>query len=214
MGRYLTSSIVIALLYACFGFYVADISSETILLASVIVIVAGILPDIDGSDEVPSREMAGLLAAVSPIVLLEFVPEIARGGTVRVALAVVVCYVLVRLFISRGLRKFFRPRGMIHSIPAAVIVFQITYLLFVDLWLYERIYVAVAAFVGFFSHLLLEAYLSIDLVDKNKKSPRVLKFLGASWFGNAAVYSVMLLLAWVIATDIYPNLGVQAEITY
>jgi len=218
MTRFFSSSIIVAALYAAFGYYFGGFGTEHLLLASVVVIMAGLLPDIDGSDEMPSRELAGLTAAVSPLVLLEMVPSISNGGLVRIALAVVCCYVLTRLFIFRGLRSVFAPRGMIHSVPAAIIAFQLTYLLFWDLPLYERVFISLAAFTGFFSHLFLEFYLEFDLIGratgKAKDGPRVLKFFGRSWISNAAIYTTMFVLGWIIAKDLYPNLGVSAQITY
>ena len=218
MSRYFTSSILIAAVYALLGYYWGGFDIEHVLLASAIVIIAGILPDVDGSDEMPTREVAGLLAAVSPLVFLELFPGISQGSLIRVALIIICCYILTRLIIFRGLKLIFSPRGMIHSIPSSIISFQLTYLLFWELPLYSRLFISMAAFVGFFFHLLLEAYLEFDLIGrasgKHTTGAGTLKFFGRSWLSNATVYGTMLILGWIIVKDIYPDLGVSAKLTY
>lgn len=218
MGRFLLSSVVLSLVFALFALQIGGLNSEVTLLACVIFVFAGVLPDIDGSDSQTSQETIGLLAAISPLVILSAFPSVNDGGVVRVALAVICGYLLTRFLLGKLFSKVFTAGGLLHSIPAAVVTGQIVYLLFRDIALYERIYLVAAAFLGYLGHLVLEAYLDFDLVGRAggryPKKTGVLKLFGNSWLGNSALYLTMVFLGWIILTDLYPNLGFQAELTY
>ena len=200
--------------YAFIGLSILGMYPEIVVLASVVIVIAGMLPDIDDGGSTPAREMGGLLAAVSPIVFLEFFPELKAGGVARIALIVVACYLLTRIVIMRGIQKLTVHRGMLHSVPAALITFEVTYLLFWDLYWKERIFLASAALVGYLSHLLLDAYTNLDLVGKamgnaNRK-PAALKLVGPTWGSTIVAYSFVALLGWFVVKDLFPQLELYA----
>ena len=207
---HISFSIALAAAYAAAGIFVFGVFPELVVLASVIVVVAGILPDVDSGKGPPAREFGGLLAAVSPLLIFEFYPELRAGGVARITLVVVCSYLLTRIVVVRGLQKFTHHRGILHSIPAAIITFELTYLLFWDVFWYDRLYLASAAFVGFMSHLLLDAYTNLDLVGKamgsGSKKPAALSLRGDTIPGTLAVYAGMLVLGYYVAVDFYPGL--------
>lgn len=215
---HISLSVVLSLTYAAIGILVLDFPPEHIVLASVIIIVAGMLPNVDQGSGNAAREFGTVLAAVSPLVLLQMIPSLGQGGVARVALLVTVCYVFTRLIIVKALQKYAVHRGMFHSIPAAIITFELTYLLFWDVPIRNRLYISTAAFIGFLSHLLLDASGNIDLVGRatGKAQPKtpVLKLLGATWKSTLTVYSCVAVLGWFIAQDFYPNLGIYAGLKY
>ena len=102
---HITFSTAIAAGYAYAGMEHYDINPEYVLLASVIIVIAGMLPDIDAGASGPSRELGGLLAAVSPIFALEYYPDLKTGGVTRIALVVIGCYLFTRVFVVRGLKS-------------------------------------------------------------------------------------------------------------
>ena len=215
---HISFSVIVALAYAAGGMMFFGFPPEHILLASVIIMVAGMLPNIDDGGGNAAKEFGSILAAVSPLLLLQAFPALRQGGVARIALVVVVCYVLTRLVIVRGLKKYATHRGMIHSFPAAILTFEVTYLLFWDLPLRNRVFIALAAFAGFLSHLLLDAYGNIDIVGKATGKPAgsspVLKFFGPTWGSTFAVYAGIAVLGWFIAKDFYPGLGIYGGVTY
>lgn len=216
MQNLFSTAFVLAIGYALLGVFVFDIYPEHIILSSAIVIIACLLPDIDGSSDLPQRELGGLLAAVSPLVLLEFFPNLETGGISRVALIVICCYALTRLLISRGLHRLTVPKGMIHSVPAAIITFELVFLLFDDLNIVNRLFVSSAAFVGFFSHLVIEAYGNLDLLGKalgnERKHTPVLKFMADSWGRTIMMYGCVFGLGWLVLRDFYPGLSLNSLI--
>lgn len=215
---HITFSSLTALIYAVIGVFILDVYPEYALLAALIILIAGMLPNIDAGNDAPARELGGLLAAVSPLLLIEFFPALRVGGMARIALIVVSGYLLVRIVIVRALQRYTVHRGMLHSIPAAIITFELTYLLFWDLHQLDRLYIASGAMLGFLSHLFLDAYGNLDIVGKAigkaEKKTSVLKFFGASRGVNVFMYAGVFLLGWFVAKDLYPSLSLQAGIVY
>lgn len=213
-----TFSFIISLVYAFFGGILLAIGAEHVLLATVIVMLSGLLPNVDAGGEPPARELASLLAAVTPILTLHFFPWAHDGGVARVVLVVICCYLIARILIVRFLLTHTTRRGMLHSLPAAVLTAQATYILFFDLPIFERVYVALGAFAGYFSHLLIDAYGNLDIVGKamgkSERKPSVLKVFSSSMGMNLSIYGAMLVMAWMIAKDFYPGLRIEAGIAF
>jgi membrane-bound metal-dependent hydrolase YbcI (DUF457 family) len=215
---HVTFSVSIGLAYALGGVFIFNFLPEHAVLASVIVIIAGMLPNIDSKGGASAREMGGLLAAISPIVLIEFFPGLKAGGIARIALLVVCCYLITRMVVVRALERFTVHRGIFHSIPAAILTFEVVYLLFWDLYWKERLFIAIAALVGFLSHLILDALTNLDLLGrafgKGERKPAVLKFTGKTLGSTVAMYISVVVLGWFIAIDIYPSLSLYAGVKY
>jgi len=204
---HISFSTAVAVGYALAGYYWWGIYPELTFLATVIVVITGMLPDIDASGGIPSRELGGLLAAVAPIALIELFPELKSGGIARVALVVICSYILTRLLIIRGLKVVTAHRGIVHSIPAAILTFELVYLLFWDLYQLDRLYIAGAAFVGYFSHLFLDGLGNVDLighvVGKAEQKKAAMKLRGENWGSTAVLYASVVILGWYIAQDFY-----------
>ena len=98
-------SLITAALYAALAILLFHFKPELVLLSSVLVVVAGMLPNIDQSGSNQAREMGSLLAAIAPLVCLEIFPGVSRSGIPRIALVVVLCYLITRLVIVRGLKN-------------------------------------------------------------------------------------------------------------
>ncbi|MCB0343537.1 MAG: metal-dependent hydrolase [Bdellovibrionales bacterium] len=207
---HITFSTIVGIAYALCGILVLGIYPEHAMLALALIVIAGMLPDIDHGSGRPAHELGALLAAIAPLVLIEAFPTLRAGGMTRMALVVIACYLATRVFVVRALQMFTRERGIIHSIPAAVIVFQAAYLIFDDLYWFDRVYVAGAAFTGFFSHLLLDASGNLNLVGKamgeGNKSKAALSLVGDTWGTTAAAYACVLVLGWFVYKDLYPAL--------
>jgi hypothetical protein len=204
-------SLVLGLVYALMGLLVFDVDPELVVLASVIISVTGILPDVDSGKGPPAREFGSLLAAVSPLLLFDFFPELRVGGVARVVLVVVCCYLLTRIIITRALQKFTHHRGIIHSIPAAMITAELTYLLFWDVFWYDRLYLACSALIGYLSHLVLDAYTNLDFVGKtmgnaSRKAP-ALKWRGDTMGSTLVLYGCMFFFGYFVAVDFYPGIS-------
>lgn len=212
---HLAGSAFLALGYAGSGLLFLKIYPEIVLLGAIIVVVTGILPNIDkGPDTESGQHFIGFLAAICPLVILSLFPQLRGGGIARVALVVITSFYITQAVVRWSLSRFATHRGVFHSIPAAIIIFEIGYLIFWDLFPKERLFLAGAAFVGFFSHLILDAAANIDLVGNKERRPAVLKIAGPSWQSTLFLYTTMGVLGWFVLKDIYPGLKVSAGVTY
>lgn len=218
MQSHFSASIALAAGYALLGASGLKVPIDTVLLASVLFVVGGALPNVDEGGGAPAREFGGILAASSPLVIFSLFPSLKGSGVSSVALVAVITYSLSRIVISRALQKYTVHRGVFHSLPAAIITFEVLYLLLSGLPFLERFYVAFGGFAGFLSHLLMDAYGNLDLVGramgKGERKARVLKFGGNTWGSTVAVYCCVLFLGWFIVRDFYPNLHIFAGVKY
>ena len=213
MGKYnsyISFGCVVAVGYAAFGFFFQNFDLELLLLGAAIIVIAGMIPNIDSRGEAPAREVGALLAAIAPVIVLELFPGVRSGGAARVALVVLGSYILTRVIVVRVIHRYTQHRGMLHSIPAAILTFELVYLLFWDLYFEARLYLASAAFIGYLSHLMLDAYGNLDFMGKafgtdGKKQP-ALKFFGGNWGPTIAMYLTVVFFGWQVMEDLYPYL--------
>lgn len=212
-------STLLAALYAVLGGLIFEFRFETLLLASVLVVLAGVLPNIDEGKSGPAQEFGGLIAAVIPLLAFQLFPGLRQSGVSRAALVVLLGYFLGRLVVVRMLQGLTTHRGMLHSIPAAVICCELVFLFFYDLPLVARLYLTGAMFLGFFMHLLMDGYGNLDLVSRAMgrgvtRQPAALKFLGPTWYGTVAMYTCMAVLGWFIVQDVHPGVHLVAGFRY
>lgn len=215
---HISFSAALGIAYAAGGVYALNVLPEHAILALALVVITGILPDIDGGEGAPAQELGALLAMIAPVALVESFPQLRAGGVARIALVVIGSYLLTRVLVVRGLQKFTVHRGMLHSLPAAIILFEVVYLVFWDMFWHDKLYIAGAAFVGYFSHLLLDATSNVDLVGralgKSEKKEPVLKLAGGGWGTTLAFYGSAAVLAWYIVQDFYPHIRFYAGVKY
>ena len=210
-------SIALAALYAAGGVSIG-ISPEHALLAAVLIVICGMLPNVDQPTSTTAKEFAGLLAAVSPLVALQVFPSLNEGGVPRLVLTVIVCFLITRFIIQKSLLNFTVPRGMFHSVPAAIISAQLSYLLFWDIPVSLRAFLALASFAGFFLHLVMDGYGNLNIVGKalgkNEAKTPAMKFWSPHLGANILTYGLMITLGWIVAHDFFPGLGLYAGVTY
>ena len=212
---HVTFSTILSAVYVAAGVMLFGIYTEQALLAGVILVFAGLLPNVDSGHSESTREFGALLAAVVPIVLLEFIPGLKDGGVSRLALILIGCYLFTRIIVVRMLQSMTVTRGMLHSIPAAIITSEVVYLFFFDLFWKDRLYVAAAALIGFSSHLLLDGYGNLDLIGKaygkSQKQTAALKIKAETAGSTIAAYLSIAVLGYFVMKDLYPHIGHEIE---
>jgi hypothetical protein len=103
-------------------------------------------------------------------------------------------YLLIRFALAKLLKHLTVHRGMFHSLPAAAIAGELTFLLASgDLQL--RIYKAAAVVLGYMTHLVLDEIYSVQVVrgkTKLKKSfGTAVKLFGHNFLANAFTYAAL-----------------------
>jgi hypothetical protein len=140
--------------------YAAALKSQGIepahaLLAGGVCGVAGMLPDLDSDSGKPVRELFGITAAIVPLLLFQrlrdagFTPE----QTILIAAGL---YLAIRFGAAWLFKRLTVHRGMFHSLPAALLVAELTFLAHGGPDEAGRLAMAGGALLGFLSHLLLD----------------------------------------------------------
>ncbi len=162
------------------------------------------LPDLDSDSGVPLRESIAFAAAVLPLMLIERFAKYGLGIETTI-LCGAILYLFVRFGLAETLKRYTLHRGMFHSIPAAIIAAEITFLIFGNENVSYRFLNAGAVFVGFMSHLLLDEMWSIDmnwgLVKVKSSFGSAMKFWGDNAGANLTAYSLLILFTFLMTRD-------------
>ena len=145
-------------------------------------------PDIDSDTGRPRELVLSFLGIAIPIVLLFNISD--STSSENILAATLISFFLVRYILGYLLAKFTVHRGLWHSIPAAVLCSEITYLLFFDLPVKVRLLYALSVLGGFLSHLLLDELYSVKVLALNTKRSfgTALKFTGPSKLQTFLLY--------------------------
>lgn len=210
---HLAISTAVGIGYAATGIVIFRVHPEFALLSALLALAAGLLPNIDNGPSSPSgQELSGFIATLTPLIILELYPSIRGGGQARIILVVMICYLFARVVILHFLKRYARSRGPLHSIPAAILVFEMVYLMLWDLLPFDRLFLAGAALAGYSAHLILDGFSNFDLTGTADRKPPALKVGTGNWLASGAVYLLILLLAWTIARDLFPQIQLRAPV--
>jgi hypothetical protein len=163
--------------------------------------LGGLLPDLDSDSSVPSREVFGLGAAVTPLLLVHRVKSL--GFSTEQTLVITGGIYLFIRYVIRGLfKKLTVHRGMFHSIPAMFISGLTVFLLYhgaPD----NRLFLAVGVMLGFLSHLLLDQLYGLDLTAGRLRagSGGPLKLVSSSWSASLFAYLLLASLGYLAHLD-------------
>jgi hypothetical protein len=143
------------------GGYQMGLPIPTCLVAGGLCSVSGMLPDRDSDSGRPLREATTLAAAVVPMLMVERFQRLGWGHETMV-LAAGVLYLVIRFGLTEIFRRFTVHRGMWHSIPAAIVVGMIAFLVMASEDISVRMFKTIAVVLGFMSHLVLDEIWSVD----------------------------------------------------
>lgn len=182
----------------------------TAIIGAGVTAIGGLLPDLDSDTGVPIRELFGISAAAVPILMLQRLESMEMGADTTL-LFMAATYIFIRYGLSRVLKRLTVHRGMFHSIPAMFIAGCLTFLTYENESLAARGFVALAATVGFLSHLLLDEFSSVDfrgLVPRlNKYSGSAVKLFSSSPLATSVCYLMLGVVGYLVWYDIEVQLG-------
>ena len=152
-------------------------------------------PDIDSDTGRPRELVLSFLGIAIPIVLLFNISD--STSSENILAATLISFFLVRYILGYLLAKFTVHRGLWHSVPAAVLCSEITYLLFFDLPVKVRLLYALSVLGGFISHLLLDEMYSVKVLalDTKRSFGTALKFTGPSKLQTILLYFLLFCFA-------------------
>jgi membrane-bound metal-dependent hydrolase YbcI (DUF457 family) len=173
-----------------------------VFLGAGLTALGGLLPDLDSDSGVPVREVFGLAAAATPLLLFRRLEN--AGLSLEQTLAVLGgVYLLIRYGAAWVFNKLTVHRGMFHSLPAMLIAGLVVFLLDHSPNPAVRVYLAAGTMIGFLSHLVLDELCSIDFmgfkVRLNRYAGSALKLASPSWTATLTTYVLLAglsFLAW------------------
>lgn len=201
---HITTSTVIGIGGGAASYLYFGIPLETSILAAGLCGVSGMMPDLDSGPGRPLRESLGFAAAVVPMMCVNRFKHLGFSLETMILVGGAM-YLFIRFGMAAILRKNTVHRGMFHSIPAALIAGEITFLAFGSERIDLRIYVAGAVVVGFMSHLILDEIWSIEfhrgLLRLKSSFGTAVKFWGDSMWPNLATYVIVVGLTFLVVND-------------
>lgn len=201
---HITGSSIVGVGYGAAAWYVGGLPPMTCVLGAGLCSIAGMMPDLDSGPGVPLRESVAFAAAVVPLMLVHRL-EATGLPTEAMILLGAAAYLAIRFGVTKLIKKFAIHRGMFHSLPAALIAAQITYLAFGAENPLCRYFMASAVVIGFLTHLVLDEIWSVRLGmfgPKFKKSfGTALKFVGPNLWPNVTTYGLASVLGIASAGD-------------
>jgi hypothetical protein len=210
-------STFLSLVVAAAGIVVFEFNYDVIVLAMLVTILAGVLPNIDHGDGTLTNEFTALVAAISPLVLLHFKPDLVSIGISKLTLVILGTYAAARVLTLKLLTNFTVNRGVIHSLPMSILVFELLFLFFHDLGRLPRLYVATAGFASYCSHLFIDSYGNLDLLGrvlgKHDDSKRnALSVFGESGLSTVFIYVAVFGFGYLIAKQLNYNIDSLAAL--
>ncbi len=166
--------------------------------------LGGLLPDLDSDNSLPVRELFGLAAVATPVLLVRRV--LSQGFTTEQTLVILGgVYLLVRYAARALLGRLTVHRGMFHSIPGMLIAGLLVLFVYQSPVTQVRLYLAGGVMLGFLSHLVLDELCAVDLLGgrphlkKHAGSP--LKFFSTSWPATLLTYGLLTWLVCLVHTE-------------
>ena len=201
---HITGSSIAGVAYGAAAWYVGDMHPVTCALGGGLCAVSGMLPDLDSGPGIPLKESVAFAAAVVPLLMIHRFQQLGLPLE-AIILAGASIYLAIRFGLSWLLEKYSHHRGMFHSLPAAAIAGQTTFLAFAAEEPLRRYFVSSAVVLGFLTHLVLDEIWSVKMGwfgPKVKKSfGTALKFNGPDLWPNLLTYAIAVILGLLAASD-------------
>jgi hypothetical protein len=182
---------------AAYGYY--HLPPSTCVLAAGLCGVSGMLPDLDSGPGKPLRESCAFAAAVVPMMLIDHFEAWGLNHEM-IVIAGAALYFLIRFGLPEVLKLLTVHRGVIHSLPTALIFGELTFLLSSGTDERLRLFKAGAVVLGFLTHLVLDEIWSVEFFSKHpglKKSfGTAFKIFGKGWGPNLCNFALLGLITY------------------
>jgi membrane-bound metal-dependent hydrolase YbcI (DUF457 family) len=130
------------------------------LLSAGLCSAAGMLPDIDSDTSKSFQECIYLAAGLGAVMLVQRLRNFGLAPD-TVILGGAAMFFFIRFGVGWFIKRVTSHRGMIHSIPAAVLAGQLLFFVATGT-IEERLLKAISLTIGYLSHLILDEIYSID----------------------------------------------------
>jgi len=209
---HMTGSALVGVGYAAAGWGIGAMPPMTCALAGGLCAVAGMLPDLDSGPSNSLHESMAFAGALTPLLMLHRFQQWGLSMEAMI-LAGVAIYLGLRFGLTWILENHSAHRGMLHSLPAALIAGLVAFLAFGAEVPLLRYFIASAVVIGFITHLVLDEIWAVRngwFGPKMKKAfGTALKFYGPEAWSNLLTYVLVVVLGALAAGDAARNERVQ-----
>ncbi|MFT5700337.1 MAG: membrane-bound metal-dependent hydrolase YbcI (DUF457 family) [Desulforhopalus sp.] len=165
--------------------------------------VGGLLPDIDSDTGKPLALIFGTVSVLLPVLLLHKLPTGKQLSPEFLVSYFVISYVVINYFICGIIKTMTAHRGILHSLPFAVLMGQVGYLLFRSSGENIATLIGISVFAGSLTHLLLDELHSLSLkyyiIPVVKSSfGTALKVKTNNFFATGALYLLVIVAGFKI----------------
>lgn len=170
-------------------------------VAALLATLGGLLPDLDSASGVEMRGFTGILGVLSALIVWHKMGRVEPPPAFEFHLwAVIFAYIIVRYGLKRIATKIAVHRGISHSFPTCAVWGALVYLHYPTESHALKLTMAVSVMIGFFSHLFLDEYCSVDLrgARVNKAFGTAMKFWAPSIWTTIGMYGLLSYLTWRI----------------
>ena len=168
-------------------------------------LVGGILPDIDSDSGKPLALIFGTVSVLLPVLLLDKLPIGRQHSPEFLVSYFVLSYLIINYLICGILKTMTAHRGIIHSLPFALLAGEIGFLLFLPSGEKVATMIAISIFSGSLAHLILDElhsfsfkYMIIPVV-KNSFGTAI-KLKSTHFLPTATIYVLVIAAAFMITT--------------
>ncbi len=124
--------------------------------------IGGILPDIDSDSGKPLNFIFSTISILIPALMLQKLNASERLSPEFMACYFVSAYIIINYLVCMFIKKLTVHRGIIHSIPFALLSGEISYLLFISSGSNFAAMVGLSVFMGCITHLIFDELNSLS----------------------------------------------------
>jgi len=165
--QHTTFSSLSGLVFGTLAWFPCGFPATTCLLAGGLCAVGGMLPDIDIKTSRSYHDCMSITACITAMLVILRVNAMGVNAEM-VSIIGTTVFIVVKFGFGSLIQAFTKHRGMIHTIPFAILCGQILFLTTAG-DIPSRILKAAGLSLGFLSHLLLDELYSVDIVKLNTK---------------------------------------------
>jgi hypothetical protein len=185
-----------------YGLHTTPIDSVAI---GMVCAISGLIPDIDSPYSIPTEFVLSMVSAFTPVIVYMHYSTLINTPSLMI-ISIAVMFFLSRFILRFVLKHITVHRGMIHSIPSALIWGTLIFLSFKNTPDLLRNLFAASATLGFVVHLIIDEMFSLVDISggtylPKKSSGTALKFFSTSPFANFLCYGALIFLMYFVFKD-------------
>lgn len=144
------------------GYFQGHINIKEASAVAILGTLGGLLPDLDSDTGKPLELLFQLLSVLIPTLVYSIFKDLFDGEITITLIFFAIGYLSIQYLLHPLIKKLTIHRGIMHSIPFALLCGQITFLLFSGISQLSAFYYAVAIFLGALIHLVLDEFYAIS----------------------------------------------------